>query len=91
MLFVPADEAVGGAELQIDVKPIGPEGKRQSQLKNKVSYLSVIGPDRRFIVFAVGLFTSHAAPCSAGPTPAFYSSPLQTPGVMSYCFICTLH
>lgn len=66
MPLVPADEAVGGTELQIDVKLIGPEGKLQLQLKNKVTYLSVIGPDRHFVVFTVGLFTSHAAPCSAG-------------------------
>lgn len=34
-LFIPADGAVGGSELQIDVKLIGPEGKLQLQLKRQ--------------------------------------------------------
>lgn len=55
-MCVGADAAVGGSELQIDVKLIGPEGKLHLQLqqqqkkqKNKVTYLSVIGPDSHFI------------------------------------------
>lgn len=56
IMCVGADAAVGGSELQIDVKLIGPEGKLHLQLqqqqkkqKNKVTYLSVIGPDSHFI------------------------------------------
>ena len=60
---------MGGSELHIDVKLIGPEGKLHLQLqqknktkKNEATYLSVIGPDSRFItedaMFTAGLFIS---------------------------------
>lgn len=87
------DRAVGGTELQVNIKPIGPEAELQLRLRNKATRLSAIGS--RFIV----VVTWRTGRClsvtwlPAGPDPRQLSIPpilLQT-RVKSGLFSCYIN
>lgn len=87
------DRAVGGTELQVNMKPIGPEAELQLRLRNKATRLSAIGS--RFIV----VVTWRTGRClsvtwlPAGPDPRQLSIPpilLQT-RVKSGLFSCYIN